>query len=556
MKTLTLILGVALGLGGPEMTVASEQVDLIVHNGVIHSMDTADEPAQAVAVSGERILALGSNQDILALAGPDTRQIDAGGKTVIPGLIDTHIHLDEVGANIQKIQTNDLTELKQLLERISEAADGLPDGDWIVGATDWHESQLLERRFPTRKELDAAAPHNPVFLQRGGINAVINSAAMDIAGIGEQDPDPAGGKYDRGVDGRFSGWIQSFGKVKEIAGLLPQADEAQLREQLRVAMTALGNKGVTTVRSQHVSPELVKVWRAMAQEEQPGLRGVLMMEISPRAPLQSDIAMLLENGLEQDQGNDMLRIGGLKVTYDGGVETSLLKTDFANIPGFKGIEVTPLTKIRALSEYACANGWRLSVHAIGDQAIANVLQVWSELDQDCPIAGLRWGLEHPYLPSLADIGLMKQLGVVPHTQAPHNYTLGAGWVEFWGEQRANSSIPNRSYIDAGLHPAGGSDSPVAPYDPFLAMWVEVTRQTAAAGILGATEAVTPLEALKMHTIWAAYGLGMEDNIGSLTAGKYADMVILSDDPLMVEPEKIRDISAEWTILSGKVIHHP
>ncbi|UYG07135.1 amidohydrolase [Halomonas sp. M4R1S46] len=535
---------------------ASSDIDLILHDAKVRTMDDAIGVVEAVAISGNRVSAVGSNEEVLALRDDGVRVIDLDGRTVIPGLVDTHLHLDEVGENLQKIQTNDLRSLQVLLGRIAAEAERLSDGGWIVGASDWHESQLEENRFPSREELDEVAPDNPVFLRRGGINAVINSKAMEVAGIDEEDADPPGGKYDRDESGRFSGWIQSFSKVNEIAGLLPAPSEEQVRSNFLAAMQALSSKGVTTVRSQHVSPDHLASWRAIVDDGGHSLRGVAMMSINPRAPLEQDIASLEEHGISPGMGDDDLRVGGLKVTHDGGVETALLREEYTNIPGFKGIEVTPLEKVERLSAYACENGWGLSVHAIGGQAITNVLNAWNELNDECSLADLGWGLEHPYLPNASDIELMRELSVTPHTQAPHNYTLGAGFLEFWGEERTHRSIPNRTYIDAGVLPAAGTDSPVAPFDPFLSMWVEVTRQTAAAGVLGAEEAVTPLESLKMHTIWAAQGLGMEDRIGSISPGKYADMVVLSDDPLSVAPEELRKISADWTFFSGEAVHQP
>lgn len=544
----------ALTLGTIGVACASGEVDLILHDAKVRTMDDAIGIAEAVAVSGDRILAVGSNEEILALRDAHSRVIDLDGRTLIPGLVDTHLHLDEVGENLQKIPTNDLRSLDVLLERIAAEAERLPAGEWIVGASDWHESQLAENRFPSREELDAVAPNHPVFLRRGGINAVINSAAMAVAGIDEEDADPPGGKYDRDENGRFTGWIQSFAKVNEIAGLLPAPSEAQVRANFVAAMRALSSRGVTTVRSQHVSPEHLASWRAVVDDGEHSLRGVAMMAINPRAPLAQDIALLDEHGISPGMGDDDLRVGGLKATYDGGVETALLREDYANIPGFRGIEVTPLEKIEQLSAFACENGWGLSVHAIGGQAISNVLNAWGELNEHCPVGGLGWGLEHPYLPNASDLERMRELSITPHTQAPHNYTLGSGFLEFWGEERTHRSIPNRTYIDAGLLPAAGTDAPVAPFDPFLAMWVEVTRQTAAAGVLGAEEAVTPQESLRMHTLWAAQGLGMEDRIGSISPGKYADMVVVSEDPVTLDPESLRDIAVEWTFFSGEVVH--
>ena len=527
---------------------------MIIHNANVHTIDATNNRAQAVAVEGDRITAVGTNDEILTQAGVNGPKIDAAGKTLLPGLIDSHIHVASVGENLEKVRTNDLVTLEQLLERVGEAAADLPEGQWIQGASDWHESQLTENRFPSRWELDSASPKHPVFLRRGGHNVVVNTLALKMAGIGEEDADPAGGRYDRNDAGSLTGWILERPAIQQVERLLPERTPEQSQSGIRHAMNAFASTGITAVRAMHVGPQELAGWRALAETGSSPVRGVLMISIHPRRPAGEDFAMLEELGLAQDQGDDRVRIGGLKMTHDGGVETSPLSEDYANQPGFRGIEVAPVAKIRDVSEFACRNGWRMAVHTVGDQAIRNVLNIWTELDQSYPVAGAGWALEHPYLLTEAEIDQMKRLGVVPHMQTSHNYTLGVGWREFWGAARANRSIPNRTLIDAGFTPAGGTDSPVTPFDPFLAMWADVTRQTAAAGVLGAHEAVTPLEALKMHTIWAAHGLGMEDRIGFIEPGKLADLVLVSEDPLAVDPNRLRELRAEMTISGGKIVH--
>jgi hypothetical protein len=488
------------------------------------------------------------------MASSTTRTIDVGGKTVLPGIIDSHIHVESVGENLNRVRTNDLTSIAQLLDRIKAAAAKARDGEWIEGASDWHESQLKENRFPTRWELDEVAPDNPVFMRRGGHNVVINTQAMLLAKIGEKDPDPPGGHYRRDDQERLTGWILERPAIEPIAKLIPKSTPEEAEMALERAMAALSSSGITAVRGQHVSPQELGSWRALAKAGATTVRGVLIISINPRRPAKLDFDMLQKLELKQDQGDDMVRIGGLKLTHDGGVETSLLTEEFANRKGYKGIQVTPLAKVKEVSEFACANGWRMSVHTVGDQAIKNVLGVWDTLNKTCPLSTRMWGLEHPYLPDSDDIALMKTLGIVPYMQTSHNYTLGVGWVEFWGKARADKSIPNRTLIDAGLKPAGGTDAPVTPFNPFIAMWGDVTRGTVAAGVLGKDQAVTPLESLRMHTIWSARGLMMDDRIGSIEIGKYADLAVVSDDVLAIDPEKLKDVQAEMTILSGKVVY--
>ncbi len=535
-------------------TTFAQAPDLIIHNARIHTLDRENTGAQAVAVAQGRIVAVGANADVLGRAGPATQRSDAGGRTLLPGLIDAHIHVFPMGHNLKKVRTNDLRDLAALLARLKAAAAALPKGAWIEAASDWHESQLKENRFPTRWELDAAAPEHPVFIRRGGHNVVINSLAMRLAKIGERDPDPSGGHYDRSADGVFTGWILERPAIEPVAALLPKPSAADDLTAVQAALRALNASGITAVRDQHVSPADAATWYDLAQRGAATVRAHLILSVHPRRPAAQDFAMAEGLRRKLGPGGDFVRIGGLKITHDGGVEANLTSEDYANKAGYRGVAVTPVAKIREVSDWACRNGWAMSVHTVGDVAIQNVLGAWEEIARACPVAGKRWGLEHPYLLSAETITRMKALGVIAHMQTPHHYTLGAGWVLYWGKARADRSIPNRTLIDAGFEPTGGTDSPVTPYDAFLGMWSDVTRQTASAGVIGKREAVTPLESLRMRTIWAARGMQWEDRIGSIEPGKFADMVIVSDDPLTVDPDRLRDIKAIKTFVGGAIVY--
>lgn len=547
-----LALALAAALAAPAAQ-AQSPADLVIVNARVHTLDAANAEAEAVAVKDGKILAVGSNAAITALAGPSTRRIDAAGRTVIPGLHDSHIHLSRVGFDLRKVPVSDLRTLPDLLARFNAFAARIPKGEWLESASDWHESQLAENRFPTRAELDEAVPDHPVLIRRGGHNAVINSVAMRLAGIGERDADPEGGQYHRDANGVFDGWLLENPAIDKVTRLLPKPSPNDNVDAIRTAMRTLNAAGITTVRDMSVSPEDAIAWFDLVRSGEASLRGHLMIFVTPRRPVAQDIAVFEALVASLGRGDDRVRIGGLKIVHDGGVENNLTTEDYAIQAGYRGIAVTPASKIREVSDYACRNGWQMGVHALGDQAIRNVLDIWEAIDKICPLADRRWGIEHPYLLDASTIARMKALGLTAFMQTPHNYTLGVGWVQYWGPTRANISIQNRTLIDAGLLPAGGTDAPVTPFNPFLAVWTDVTRQTAGAGILGAQEAVTPLEALKMHTIWAARGSFLEDKVGSIEPGKYADLVIVPEDPLAIDPSKIRDLKPDLTMLEGRVV---
>jgi predicted amidohydrolase YtcJ len=528
--------------------------DLIVHNANVITLDRNDSRAEAVAVRDGRIISVGSNAAVLRLAVPETRTLDARGRPVVPGFYDSHVHLALLSTDFRRVKLSDVDSIEMMVERLRARAAATPKGEWIEGASDWHESQLKEGRYPTRFEIDAATPDHPVFIRRGGHNVIVNSMGLKLAGIAENAADPPGGHFHRDGQGRVTGWITERPAFAAVERLLKPLNPQEYVAAMKAGMAVLSAHGVTSVRDMHVSAESVRAWQKLWAANDLPLRGNLMLTIHPRRPAKEDIDQWGSLGIFSGFGDDWLRIGGFKMTYDGGVEASLQYEDFANKAGYKGTPIIPLEKIKAISEWACRNDWRVTVHALGDRAIDDVLGVYEGIDKTCALPGRRWALEHPYLPSAAAIHKIKRLGVQVTTQTGHNYFLGVGWLEYLGKDRAHKLIPNRTYIDNGILPAGGTDAPAGPFDPFLALWADVTRETRAAGVLGQDQAVTPLEALKMHTLWTAMALGEDDRKGSIEVGKLADMVVLSDDVLAVPRGRIREVRALTTIVGGKIAY--
>jgi predicted amidohydrolase YtcJ len=527
--------------------------DLIVHNANVITLDRNDTRAEAVAVRDGRIVSIGSSAAIMRLAAPETRTIDARGKPVVPGFYDSHIHLGRLATDLKKIRMSDVDAIDTLLERVRARAATTPKGSWIETASDWHESQLEEQRFPTRWELDKVSAEHPVFIRRGGHNVVANSLALRLAGIADTAQDPPGGQFDRDGQGRPTGWIIGMPAFAAIERLVPPPSPEAYAAAVKEATQILSSYGITSVRDLSVDSNSVRLWQKLWAAGELTVRGHLMLAIHPRRPAKEDTDQWGSLGISSGFGDDWLRLGGFKMVYDGGVEASLQYEDYANKAGYKGNPVSSLEKVKAISEWACKNDWRMTVHALGDKGIDDVLGVYGDVDKACPLQGRRWALENTYMPSAAAIDKIKRLGIQVTTQTGHNYTLGAGWVDFLGKDRANKLVPNRTYIDNGILPAGGTDAPVTPFDPFLTLWMDLTRETKSAGILGPDQAVTPLEALKMHTLWVAMAVGEDDRKGSLEVGKLADMAILSDDILTVPKGRVREIRALATITGGKIV---
>jgi predicted amidohydrolase YtcJ len=534
------------------MAQSPARATLVLYNGRVLTLDSASTSTEAVAVAGERILATGSSAAMRDLAAPNAELIDLAGRTLIPGLMDNHLHGAGGGPGVDLSRARSIDDvLAAVAARVRTAAPGAI----VVSNSDWHEGQLREKRLPLRDDLDRVAPAHPVVLVRGGHEYIVNSAALRHWTIDERSPEPAGGRITKYPDGRLNGELVDTAK-----GLvsLPAPPARSLDERIaaRVAEYAtLHAAGLTTVRHPGISVDDYRLLEEMRR------RGRLTMRVNallrPGGNPAAVLAALDRSGLRDGEGDGWLRIGGVKLAIDGGFEGGLMRETYAEPwdeeGRFKGLQLMPRPAFEELVLELHARGWRVATHAVGDAAIDLVLDAYDKAHAVKPITGRRWSIEHAFIGRPDQLPRIKALGLALAVQN-HLYLAGPSLVSYWGQARAALTTPVRLYLDAGLPVSSGTDAPVVPFPPLWTFFHFVTRDTISGGVLGAAQRVTPLEALRMATVGNAWLTFEEADTGTLEAGKLADMVLLSVDPLTADATAVRDARVLLTIVGGRVVH--
>lgn len=546
---------VAVGNGGPVSRSWTPTADTILYNGKIITVDDKFSIVDSVAIKDGRFIAVGTRGEVMRYAGNDTKKINLKRYTVIPGLIDSHNHMFNVGMDMPKTQLVYCKTIADVLATIRSAAETLGPGEWVVTSSGWHEGMLAEHRLPTRTELDAAAPNNPVFVPRGGHVAVVNSLALQLAGVTKDTPDPAGGEFKRDPGtGELTGMVVDTAK-NYFTALLPVPTYAEKVNQLQAVMARFNREGITGV----IEPGLVvgsdelRAYMELWSKQQITVRtGVMIWAHSPQD--------VLSNPFYQGFGDEFLRISGIKMMMDGGVETAWLKDPYLIVPGeqedpdYHGISMWDPALFEETCAAAATRGWHVETHAVGDQAIQTVVDAYAKVNETTPIGDLRWTVMHIFLPTQEAIDKMKQIGIYATVQ-DHPTFLGMNQVRYWGQERAAYAIPIRKLIDDGIHLGGGTDAPVIPFEsPFLSMDWMVTRETLSAGVLGPEQGITRKEALELYTRGSAQFTFEENTKGSIEPNKLADLVILDRDYLTIPASQISDIKPVATMVGGEFVY--
>jgi predicted amidohydrolase YtcJ len=534
----------------------AQNADLILRGGKIVTVDKGWTIAEAVAIRGERIVAVGSDDEIAKLAGPSTQTIDLGGRTMVPGLIDTHLHQIFTAMNLTAVQLLGARSVADVQRAIAERVKETKPGDWVVASSGWHESILEEGRMPTRHELDPVSPNNPVFIPRGGHVVTVNSKTLELAGITRDTPNPPGGIIVRDDKGEPTGMLLQ-NAANLVRKIVPPTPPANLAKLLVRAMADLNAFGIVSVVEPGVDERGIALYRALHDAGHMTVRTHVLYRAMRKADVEKGVA-----ALKAQQNSDMLRFIGVKFPLDGGVEGGRMLAPYRVVPGeqpdpnYRGVLLLPPggedEYVEALKVVAEA-GLQAQTHAVGDETIDLIVRAYSRVNETTPIKPLNWAIMHIFHPRDEAIAKMKEIGITATVQN-HPVLLGHNQRRWWGDERAAYAIPIRKLLDAGILTGGGSDGPVVPYDPFLSMWWMTTRQVLKGYVLGAEHAITPREALTLYTINNARILGVEADRGSIEAGKLADLTVLSQDILSVAPDDIRNTKALMTILGGKIVH--
>lgn len=535
--------------------------DWILTNGRILTMDDDFSVASAIAIREGRLLAVGSDADALAWRGPETEVTDLGGRCVLPGLIDTHIHVDLAGLDLWSVNFEGVTNVAEALERIAQTARQTPRGHWIRGAT-WHPvSQLAEGRYLTRDELDSVAPDNPVCLPVSHFT-MANSRALSAAGIEADTPNPEGGVIHRDPDsGQPNGLLEESAEELVFA-CLPEWTDADREAQLRDAMALCNSHGLTSAVSAAVSPEYFRAHQGILGRGEATLRVSAMFaptgNLNPATPLDEWEAFFSRIGAMSDFGNEWLSYSGVKLQIDGGMTlgTALMRDGYPHDPDYHGTAVIEPERFVSLVRVANRYGWRVGVHAVGDKAIDLVLAAYEAADADRPIAGRRFIVIHGSLMQPDQMDRARRLDVRVDAQSTFLWGKARSVADYLGKPTADRAFPMRTMIDRmGLDLLGqGTDYPINELSPFVNISVMVTRRDRNGDVYGAEEAITREEALRLYTSAAARYAFRETEVGSLETGKRADLVVLSDDILTIPDEAISQVTPLRTILDGRTVY--
>jgi predicted amidohydrolase YtcJ len=528
--------------------------DLAIVNAKVWTVDAKAPKAEAVAVFGTRIVAVGSNTEIRKLIGGRTRTIDARGKSVLPGFVDAHVHFSDGGFGLSGVNLKDAATREEFVRRIAEFAKTLPKGEWILNGS-WDEENWAGP-LPTRQWIDAVTPDNPVFLDRyDGHMALANSLAMKLAGITKDTAAPAGGEIVRDDRGEPTGAFKDAAQDL-ISGAIPAPSDAQLDHGVEAALEEARRFGVTSVDDISGFADV----RSYQRLEKAGRLTVRIYCITPMP----EWKRLADAGILQGFGGDWIRMGAVKGFSDGsiGSSTAYLFEPFNDRPGYTGLLNAMMYPPGHMLEMALDSdraGLQIAVHAIGDRAIKTMLDVYDQVQQQDGERDRRWRIEHAQHVRPQDFDEFARLHVVASMQPYHAIDDGQ-WVERKiGHERAETSYAWRSMLDHGVKLAFGTDWSVAPLNPMLGIYAAVTRATLDGKNPGGwipEQKITLPEAIEAYTMGSAYAEFSESRKGSITAGKLADIVVLDSDLFGVAPEKIRDAKVLYTVVGGKVVYQP
>jgi len=527
--------------------------DLIIRNAKIWTVDQNHPTAQAIAVLADRIVAVGSNEEIEAWRGHRTQTIDAAGKLLLPGFNDAHVHFVDGGLSLDRVQLNDATGAEEFARRIGERARQTPKGEWVTGG-DWDETKWTPSTMPTRELIDPLTPDTPVFVGRyDGHMALANSVTLRLAGITAQTPDPPGGVIVRDAHGNPTGALKDAAMDYVYKIVPPLSHEERLRAVKR-ALAHAASLGVTSV--QHMNPEYADIAVYSELLEQ----GELTARIYA-APLITGVDDQVKIGVRHAFGGPYLRIGALKAYADGslGSSTAYFFEPFSNQPNNHGLlsdEMHPVSLMRDRMVKADAAGLQLCTHAIGDQGISIILDLYSDIVKAHGERDRRFRIEHAQHMAARDFDRFAQLHVIASVQPYHAIDDGRWAEERIGHDRASRTYAFRTFLNHGVRLAFGTDWDVAPLNPMFGLYAAVTRAT----LDGKNphgwfpeQKLTVQEAVEAYTQGSAYAEFQEKDKGSITPGKLADMVLLSNDIFTIDPTKIRDVRVLKTFVGGKMV---
>jgi predicted amidohydrolase YtcJ len=515
--------------------------DFVILNADVVTVNPRCPRAQAVAVKDGKIVAVGSNNEISRYVDSQAKVVDAEGRTVVPGFVDCHIHMTDFGHQQQVLNLRNIRSIKEMKDKIREYALKTSGVSWILGGR-WDHERFVEKRYPTRWDLDEAVSDRPVFLIRVcGHVGVVNTKALQLAGI-TRETVVCGGKVDLDKESGEPNGILRENALDLVWRVVPKPTAAELEEACLKACRKAVEEGLTGVHWIVDSAEELRVIQKLHKEGKLPLRVYLGI---PDKLLDKAVGLGLTTGF----GNDMLKLGFVKVFADGslGARTAALKEPYSDKPETSGMLLLSQRKLNKLVLKAHKAGWQVAVHAIGDRATEAALKAFSKALRTLPRENSRHRIEHCSVLNPRLVQWMKRLNLIASVQ-PHFIVSDFWVVERVGAERARWVYPFKTLMNESVVVAAGSDCPVEPISPLLGIWAAVARKTFK------EESLTVEEALKTYTLNAAYASFDEALKGTIEVGKFADITILSENIFEIPPERIKDVEVEMTIVGGKIVY--
>ncbi|MGJ4993977.1 amidohydrolase [Bradyrhizobium sp. HKCCYLS3077] len=560
-STALALIGVGILLAGSTPAIAQQAEvnapDLVLVNAKVLTLDEQSSVTEAIAVRDGKVLAVGSSASMRALAGARTQVLDVAGKTVVPGLIDTHAHFKAAGLGDYVVVMGRAKTVADALEAIKAFVAKRKPGEWIVGGA-WHPpSQLAEKRYLTRQEIDSVAPDNPVYLRTVGHFSMANSMALQKAGIDKTTANPDGGSFERDAAGELTGLLLETAIDRVEKAVPPWTEEDEIR-QFTLAEGALNSFGITSVVEGATEARDISTLQKLAASGRATLRTGLMYRPEPPADLNAWNAIMSGNGVSSGFGDDWVRFAGIKIFYDGGMtlKTALMRDVYPDShDNYHGIAQQTPERLAQLVSICHRHGWRVGVHVVGDLGIDQVLDAFEAVDKERSIKDRRFVLIHASLIRPEQMERARKLGLRVDFQNVFMWDKAATVERFLGRPTADRAVPTKTLIETmGLDNLGaGSDFPVNPINPFLNMYIMVTRKDPSGKVYGAAEAISREQALRLYTSAAARYTFDEARKGTIQPGRLADLTVLSADYMTVPDEQIKDIKADITLVGGRIV---
>lgn len=533
-----------------------EPADVVLLGGPVVTLDEVGV-VEGIAIVGNRVAAVGSEDQIRQRIGPETRVVELNGRSVIPGLTDNHLHSIGGGPGVD---LSTVRSMDELLAAIAERASQTPAGEIITTNSDWHEGQLAEQRLPYRDDLDRAAPEHPLVVVRGGHEYILNSAALREWDIDASTPDVPGGRIGRYEDGRLNGELVDRAKDYVRLPSRPAPDREARKDALVEQYAVLNRRGLTSVRHPGSSLDQYEMIRELEEEGRLEMRIDFLFR-APRAGAREAVLAAIDEwpapppaGTRYD--GRLLRIDGVKLGVDGGFEGGLMRAPYEEPWGeggtFFGLQTMSTEAFEESVRLLRDAGWRVATHAVGDAAIDLVLDVYETMHAEGPIDAQRWVIEHGFIPREDQFPRMRELGLTVSAQ-DHLYLAAPSLVEYWGAERAGWTTPLRAYLDAGIPTSLGTDAPVVPYDPWWVLHHFTTRGTISAGVIGEDQRVSREEALRAATEAYGYLTFTEGDRGTLAPGMLADLAVTSASYVDCPDPCLEDMQVDLTMVDGRIV---